>query len=353
MKLKYLKYFVFLRQSVVALLQKLCYFLYLKNISLTNNQLKMAYKYAIRSVPFKEAFGLKIFLMTKQVIAQDLLSDLELNALKSAIELGKFDLAKRWIEVKNTKKLKSDVLSEFVAFIDLHIGEGKKWEDWSFSIGDAEDDRARHSLIDARVLFYGPAPGADLKNIHSDSFDYVALINYTGRIGFDFNAKPIISYYNGQRLNEEWGVIAEALRKVSMVFPKPKSIGMFSEKILTASQILRASKSPVNVMFASQTPNNFQNGVYDLLFLNVRNLFITGFNFWCSKQAWEKGYKPEGYAHYNSLSKSIRSQDPLSNFLFIKNLYNNNLIKLGDDAKKIVELDVNEYAEILDDLYPC
>lgn len=344
---------VTLRQSVFKSLQKLCYVLYSKNILLSNIQLKMAYRHAIRSRSFKEAFKLKVFLMNKLVEEQNLLSELSLNALRSAVELGKFDLAKKWIGSKNTEKLQPDILTEIAVFIDLNIGRWEKWEEWSYSIGGVEYDRARRSLVDARVFFYGPAPGADIKILQANSFDYIALINYTRRIVLDLNNKPIISYYNGQRLVEEWEAIFEASKKVAMIFPKSKTSGMFSKKLLSESQILRASKSPVNVMFESHTPNNFQNGVYDLLFLNVRNIFVTGFNFWCSKQAWEKGYKPESYSHYNSLSMSIRSQEPLSNFLFIKNLYNNNLIKLGDDVKKIVALDVEGYAEILDDLYPC
>ncbi len=352
--LKFLYIFLYnpLKRSVNFCLNYFFYYLYKSGFDIRGAQLARSYNYAINNATFKEAFKIKELWMRSLINEQDKRKNLNKYSLKAVVELGDFNKAKKWIDNKNLDGLSTEFLAEIKSFIHLHLGSFEEWSNWASLTSCMEDNSARTKLMSQQVLFLGPAPGADENFINQMKAKFIAFINYTKRSKYDYGNAEVISYYNGQRLLEELDVILNSSLEVSMIFPKPTTLQSFKKAPLIGSKILRGSRTPVNVMLTNHEPNNFQYGLYDLLFLGVRDLCVTGFNFWCSRQAWEQGYKPDNYAHRHTLSISIRAQDPLSNFLFVKNLYNNRLIHLGSDAKKIIDLDIEEYGEILDDLYP-
>jgi hypothetical protein len=351
-KLIYVLTYCPLKAKIKPLVERFCYYLYSKGVNVNNSQIKLAYNYAISNLSFSDAFKIKKKWMWSLINQQENSIDLKLEPLKAALELGEFYTARRWIEDKKTSYLDFNLLSEIKSFVYLHLGSFEYWNNWASSVSCLEDFSARVKLNSSKVLFLGPAPDSDVNLIKSENVDYVALINYTRRTLLDIKGADLISYYNGQRLIEELDIILDSSYEVSMVFPKPTTLGLFEKAPLIHSKILRGSRSPSNVMCTDREPNNFQYGLYDLIFLGVRDLSVTGFNFWCSKRAWAEGYKPDNYAHYERLSNSVRAQDPLSNFLFVKNLHKNKLINLGFDTSSIVALDIEEYGKILDDFYP-
>ncbi len=151
----------------------------------------------------------------------------------------------------------------------------------------------------------------------------------------------IIVYFNSQHtLN---GTLESYRRKCNSdnILLFSKSTSNFSDK-----------KFNKNCLIPFGGPMMLQNILFDLLYYNPSNITISCFNFYCSEVFYNSSYLVENKSIISdkiSRRKTFAFHDLESNFLFVKNLYSRNLIKVdSENTRNVLDLTVEEYMSHLE-----
>ena len=93
-----------------------------------------------------------------------------------------------------------------------------------------------------------------------------------------------------------------------------------------------------------------QRIVIDLLAFQPSEIHISNFTFYSSAGSdYSPGYKPQDVAQDAATNLDyLRQHEAIGNYSFIKFLYETGLLTCDDDTRPILELDVRDYAEMLD-----
>jgi glycerophosphoryl diester phosphodiesterase len=101
-------------------------------------------------------------------------------------------------------------------------------------------------------------------------------------------------------------------------------------------------------IFWSGFPMAVQRIIYDLLHFSPLKIKIFGVNFYTSKILSHKNYN--GYENSAFPIRLFRCHDPISNFLFCKNLYENNFISSDKTGVNILQLNRYDYSELANEI---
>jgi len=87
-----------------------------------------------------------------------------------------------------------------------------------------------------------------------------------------------------------------------------------------------------------------QNILFDIMIYNPNKIFISGFNFYCSKKMYNDSYQSiRWYDDIFYVRKSFALHDLISNFQFVKNIFDINLLSVDELGREILKLSVKDY----------
>ena len=161
----------------------------------------------------------------------------------------------------------------------------------------------------------------------------------------------VISYYNGGTVEKYSGDIEKALPTLLFYFFKTKS-SFYSLilKIWGKNYNTRIYHNLKNILLNKYGANNIQNIIYDLLIYRPKKIFLTGITFFIGKKLYKKNYFPSGRG-MSLTAQAIRTHEPFSNFLFIKNLWKREIIEVDKEVADILKLSESKFAIKLDQKY--
>jgi len=222
-----------------------------------------------------------------------------------------------------------------------------------------------HSFIQGKsIAIVGPAKSLNNDAKEIDSYDIVVRCNYKEEgIGVDNLIKGVrcdISYYNGTNVkylmasnlqnfpkNIDWIVFDKEYRH-EILKKKFKELGINNKyrfKLLN-----RANKYLFN-----GRPNAIPNIVYDLLLHKPAQIKIFHADFMLTvgrSKGYFAGIMPKDFNRKKKELRSIsRNHDPISQFRFMKNLYNKNLIEGDKRFEEVINLSTKEFMTQLNEIY--
>jgi hypothetical protein len=180
-------------------------------------------------------------------------------------------------------------------------------------------------------------PGDNIKNIKNLSkFDLFVYLSYFGKKKNSTKSPVDISYLNGDdvdKVNRNKRYY-EDLKKSKIKF---LCIKKNSQKRLFDNQRVYANKN----FFYSGTPNGLQFVILDLILSGVKKIKLFNFNFYLDKKVYYTNYSNFKNKNFNSIKEmwlySFTIHDYYSNYIFIKYLYKNKIVKVDKTLKKILE----------------
>lgn len=163
-----------------------------------------------------------------------------------------------------------------------------------------------------------------------NEFDEIIPLSYTYEHYKDLAKKINISYYNTE--NSKRLIIDKEYS--SEIDLEVYCLKTRTTKGLNQRQILLES---YKWFFGG--PNMGQVAIYDLLCNEPKMLKVFGMNFFLSNQPYHKKYQSK------LNTQSLADHNIVSNFLYVKKLFSENLIELDQDAFDIVNNGVEAYVE--------
>lgn len=269
---------------------------------------------------------------------------------------------------------KDQVLAEFLRR-PVSLG-GVRWE-WPVSIAVASERLSTETYSDSfsatshgrtvfeqeirnrRVLLIGP--NFDTTSVSLSEFDVVAgakigLGDWGERLEESLVGRLTVSYLNGTSSSTilRGGLVFRGnsdfirLKNIGHIGPLRRKLLDNSTPRLREISGMRVTRN------ALYNPYGLLTGplmVQDLLLCEPKALVLSGFSLYIPSEK----VHPEGYfsgVDQRGISASIRTHEPFSNFLFLKNLYTFGLISADSRTSKILSLDPEEYARELDAHFP-
>ncbi len=223
-----------------------------------------------------------------------------------------------------------------VAYNDLLFNK-ISLSDYSFNIRRANTSR---KLYNKSFYVIGPIGKPDISNISSDTI-LVFIKPPEIEILEQIKDNKIIVYFNSQHTQN--GTL-ENFKKNS----NSDNLILFSK----LNSIHSDGEFNKNCVIPFGGPMMLQNIVFDLLYYNPISIIISCFNFYCSEIFYNSSYLIANTSIITdkvSRRKTFALHDLESNFLYIKNLYNNKLIQVdSENTRYVLDLTVKEYLEHLE-----
>ena len=203
----------------------------------------------------------------------------------------------------------------------------------------SSSNNMRSIFRDKKVLIIGPSEFDE--SIEFEKYDLICLANtfYKDLIGKKIKKEQIIIFSNISYFSRNKKKLIDFRKSVNNVLIKPPLKGDFIN-FLTCDHLLNNNYGPMAM----------QNLILSIILGQAKSLFITGVNAYIGKVVYRKGIKnfEKNLLQYNN---QIRRHEPLSNFCFIKNIYQLNLIEGDKEFKKVFSLSPREYCKKLDEIY--
>lgn len=246
-------------------------------------------------------------------------------------------------------------------------------KDYLDSIG-LQSDQIRHSLPSSRrndadflnyvknktIAVVGPCIPLDEVGSEIDGFDIVIRPNFrliTNLPSSQFGTKTNVSYYNHAMMLYNKNAIADASEILDWCCLKSQDELVAMENFdPNTSTNLRVFFN-ADKFFESGSANGMQNSIYDLLQFSPKRIklfctdFFIGQGYVKTYQNARKGATIESMLSPQFNSNSMRLHDGFSNFLFLKQMKELNIIEVDRTAKEILDLDISAYANKIQELY--
>jgi hypothetical protein len=229
----------------------------------------------------------------------------------------------------------------------IHGGHGGN------NIVSKTDSMFSHDLNDKKILIVGPLLKPETSEKKCKEFDVVISPNYykESEIFSNNNTSGVqISYYNNYRLRERLPEVVHACENLQWAVVRS---GKASKKLL--ENLKGDLKTKVRV---SSFPHIFnftdlmglQRILVDLLTFQDSDIHISNFTFYCSEGSdYSPGYKPQDVAQDVATNlNDLRQHEAIGNYSFVKFLYETGLVTCDDGTRSILEMDVRDYAEMID-----
>ena len=224
----------------------------------------------------------------------------------------------------------------------------------------AEDREFQRALAGKRVIVIGPSPTEELRQEMVDRFDVVVAPKLYGEpwLGNSVTPSPeqtVVTYFNHStvdRLNKQ-----DNLNPPLWDFCRVKS----DDDVSAIRRLYEQHASPPDRVGLMASPDSLLNNyygpfmgtamLYDLLLRRPAEIFLTGFTFFVQSDA---AYRPAYDSSRHSddlLLESLRVHGAFSNFLFVKNLFNFNMVQADKTVAAILSLTPEKYAQKLDERF--
>ena len=216
------------------------------------------------------------------------------------------------------------------------------------------DTRFFHDLNNKKILIVGPVFNPEIVEKKSKDFDVIISPNYYKNSGIFRNKNTSgtqISYYNNYRAKERLPEVVDACENLQWaVMGSEKAVknllGNLKESLETKVRVLNFGGQ----IFNFTDLQGLQRIVIDLLAFQPSKIHISDFTFYSSVGSdYSPGYKPEDVAQDAATNlDDLRQHEALGNYSLIKFFYEIGILTCDEDTQSILDLDVRDYAEMLD-----
>ena len=265
------------------------------------------------------------------------------DALRACLELDQLDLAEKLISTKKINMFDKKQIIE----IDNYICLLKKISSKKFYKKKYNKDCKNYQNIisNASIIVEGPAPKKRF------------FCMQRGQILVKTNEKKkqyknnVISYYNRSSVVKYSRDIEKVLPTLLYsCFKTKSSFYFFMLKIWRKKyNNIRVYHNLKNILLNKYGANNIQNVIYDLLIFRPKKILLTGINFYIGIKLYKKNYVKS--TRMPLIAQSLRTHEPFSNFLFIKNLWKREIIEVERQVADILKLSESKFAIKLDQKY--
>lgn len=217
-----------------------------------------------------------------------------------------------------------------------------------------EKQRKTSGTFSNKVLILGPLYESSSKNLNLKEFNTLVLINPRKKdlnLIKNLNIKKI-AYFATGRLKKELKEIESIICDFDICCFKRKEVFVkisekkYFQKINTKFELLIFDQ---NMGINDYGFNFLQIAISDLLSKGFEQIYLSGFTLYSSKIVYPKNYFED--REKNLISLSLRTHDPISNFIFIKYFYLKGKINTIDKVDKILSLSVKDYCTKINNLY--
>jgi len=281
-------------------------------------------------------------------------TDQMISALKASLELNDLTKAGQLLMAEQVKKSDSfQWLNSYCSFLTNSAA-------LSSGLHTAKaDKRFADYIVGKRVAVVGPAPSFIPNGAEIDEFEIVVRVNYLKTIPSerwsDIGSKTDISYYGNvftkqidSKINDF--VFSENLR--FLVF-KSKIPGSLFQSVAQNSDNLRYFQSP-KMLFFNGSPMMIQNILFDLLLHKPGAIKLFNTTFYLGANTHFDGYHNLWTYPKNDSFKDIQGfahHDIVSNFMFIKTLFENKQIEADEACKEVLQLSKEEFVKALEGIH--
>jgi len=210
-----------------------------------------------------------------------------------------------------------------------------------------------------RVAVVGPAPSSVLNGEEIDSFDIVVRVSHLKPIDPTYSpvigSKTNISYYGNVFTKQIDSKILDFNFADSLHFLIFKSSihGSKFQSFARNSGRVRYFNSP-KALFFNGSPMMIQNSLFDLLLFKPASIKLFNTTFYLSPQPHLQGYHDMWDYPKNDSFKDIQGfahHDIVSNFMFVKNLFENKRIEADAACQNVLRLSKEEFVEALESIH--
>lgn len=270
------------------------------------------------------------------------------NTLISIFEvLNENDILKL-IKSKNTRFVCPNTLQNICALCNLFLGHKNESLKVLTKKYDQKDFKYCEILNNKSIAVVGPATPYESCGQEIDSFDFIIRPIFNKNESFDINqfgSQTHISYYNYGFLINAKNDLLEASKVLNWVNIKNISTIDNLEEIRSNHRRFFY----VDDIYSKGSGNSIPNIIYDLVHFNPKKVKLFCSNFYTSILVYDINFSKiyKSRKNVNSL-KRVRLHDPFSQFLFIKKMFEHNIIDADYNASNILKLNIDEYAKRLD-----
>lgn len=210
-----------------------------------------------------------------------------------------------------------------------------------------------------RVAVVGPAPSSALNGEEIDSFDIVVRVSHLKPIDPthrpEVGSKTNISYYGNvftKQIDSKIHDFGFADNLHFLVF-KSSIHGSRFQSFARSSGRVRYFNGP-RVLFFNGSPMMIQNILFDLLHYKPASIKLFKTTFYLSPKPHLQGYHDIWDYPKNDSFKDIQGfahHDIVSNFMFVKNLFENKRIEADEACQNVLRLSKEEFVEALESIH--
>jgi hypothetical protein len=206
----------------------------------------------------------------------------------------------------------------------------------------------RQTIAGRTIAVVGPAPSLEDVREEIDSFDLVVRTNYHGNVNPQFGSRTDISYYNQGRLSSRSNeIVAFASHLTWLVALSGRD--QFLRDLLPTHPGIRSTENQLS-LFLHAYPLGVPRILSDLVRFRPARIKVFCTNFFASDHLYTKEYRSTS-TEADTISHSLRIQDPFSSFGFVQQVYMAGLCEVDEGAREVLALTREEYAGRLQRLY--
>lgn len=289
---------------------------------------------------FQKSCIVRKYYKKKLIRSQFFLDYINLDAIRACLELNKLVTIENFF---HTKKIK--LLDKKNAKLLLQHAELLRTASNKNHINEKYCDEYFKLISNSSVIISGP-----LANKKKDTKNKKSIVIRINEIQKQEIGK-IISYYNGNAVDQYSGQIVKSFRFLLYACTKSEMSKSFLQKqIQKKNSKVRVFFNANNLLLNNYGATGVQNVVYDLILHHPKNIYLKGVTFFLGKKLYPSYYLGPKL-NIKNLAFSIKTHEPFSNFIFVKNLWKKKIIKASKQVEDILKLSELKYARRLDRQY--
>jgi tetratricopeptide (TPR) repeat protein len=270
---------------------------------------------------------------------------------RALLEVGEYEKAVNKFELYKRRQKQTDI-KEAIAFAYYILGETESAAKLRHSFLGFHDISKCRQLSERDISVLGPAPLALDCSAELTFSENIAIINPLSREKISqLQYSSIYAYFSQAITKARTSDIRKMLPLFKCASFRTKELKDHVAKGYAGDTPLRIRFHPASLMLNERGgPNQIQNIVYDLTFLNMKSIKLYGTTFFASPALYTPDYRETDLAVADR-SLSIRIHEPFSNFAFIKNMYTRGKLQVDRVTSAVLNLSKHEYASALKQRY--
>ena len=314
---------------------------------MSTTDLQDLYLYFRHYGKFQDSLTFKKELAYKRILEKNNLDNFFL-----AIEAGINPEISSFKRPKSHKLFLSKRVNAQVELYSVLKGEGEKY----YRQRERLDKKYFQTLNSSKIIINGPLTLSRTMDKKRQRFDVNITTNKfiksSGRLE-NSHSSISISYFNNYRVRERRQEVVAACKELNWsVLKSQKGLNKLS-KDLEASSKINLRVLIHDEVFCFVDLMGLQRILLDLLHFPFSEIFISNFSFNSNTgPEYDLNYKHSDIdISLKTILSDMREHDAVANFSFVKYLFQNGFVTCDQTVRSILELEVKDYARILDEKF--